>query len=139
MELGAGSRRLGAALPPGGKYLTADLVRFASAGEILDLNQGHFPEHAVDVVAAVELVQYIHDVPALLQRCDVAAPNLIVNYPLAAAGDDIEARRAQGWFNDFDEDAMIDMLTAARWQFKTCQPAAESEMFVYHRDIRKLA
>jgi len=123
-------------LPPGGKYLPVDLVRFAKADEILDLNQRHFPEQAVDVVAAVELLQYIHDVPALLEHCAAAAPNLIVIYPLAAVGDDIEARRAQGWFNDFDEDAMIDMLTAAGWKISTRQPAAESDIFVCHRDTR---
>ena len=136
MDLGAGARRLGSALPPGGKYLPVDLVRFAKADEILDLNQRHFPEQAVDVVAAVELLQYIHDVPALLEHCAAAAPNLIVIYPLAAVGDDIEARRAQGWFNDFDEDAMIDMLTAAGWKISTRQPAAESDIFVCHRDTR---
>ena len=90
MDMGTSVRRLVTALPPGGKYLTVGLVRFTSSGEILDLNQGHFPEHAVDVVAAVELVQYIHDAPTLLQHCAAAAPNLIVSYLLAAAGDDIE-------------------------------------------------
>jgi len=139
MDLGAGARRLVTALPPGGKYLPVDLVRFAAAGEILDLNQGQFPAHAVDVVAALELLQYIHDVPALLRRCAAAAPNLIVSYPLAAAGDDIAARRAQGWFNDFDEDAMINMLDAAGWKVATRQPAAQSEMFVCHREYRKPA
>ena len=108
-------------------------------GEILDFNQGQFPEHAVDVIAALELLQYIHDVPALLERCAAAAPNLILSYPLAAAGDDMEARRAEGWFNDFDEDAMIDMLDTAGWKIATRQPAAQSEMFVCHRDIRKPA
>ena len=48
----------------------------------------------------------------------------------------LEARRAQGWFNDFDEDAMIDMLTAAGWKISTRQPAAESDIFVCHRDTR---
>ncbi|MEE8172255.1 MAG: FkbM family methyltransferase, partial [Alphaproteobacteria bacterium] len=74
MDLGAGARRLVAALPPGGTYLPVDLVRFAEAGEVLDLNQGQFPERAVDVVTALELLQYIHDVPALLERCAAAAP-----------------------------------------------------------------
>ena len=138
MDLGTSVRRLVTALPPGGKYLTVGLVRFTSSGEILDLNQGHCPELAVDVVV-VELLQYIHNIPALLQRCTAAMPNLIVSYPFAAAGDDFEVRCAQRWFNDFDEDAMTDMLTASRRQITTHQLAAESEMFVCHRDIRKLA
>jgi len=139
MDSGAGARRLAAALPPGGKYLPVDLVRFAASGEILYLNQRKFPEHAVDVVAALELLQYIYNVPALLQRYAAVAPNLIMSYPLATADDDIKARRPQGWFNDFDKDAMIDMLDAAGWKIATRQPAALSEMFVYHRDIRKPA
>ena len=137
MDLGAGARRLAAALPPGGKYLPVDLIRLAAAGEILDLNQGQFPEHAVDVIAAPELLQYIHDVPALLERCAAAAPNLILSYPLAAAGDDLKARRAEGWFNDFDEDAMTNMLQAAGWKIDTRQAAANSEMVVCRRETRK--
>ena len=108
-------------------------------GEILDFNQGQFPEHAVDVIAAPELLQYIHDVPALLERCAAAAPNLILSYPLAAAGDDLKARRAEGWFNDFDEDAMTNMLDAAGWKIDTRQAAANSEMFVCRRETRKPA
>ena len=139
MDLGAGARRLVRALPPGGKYLPVDLVRLAPAGEVLDLNQGHFPEQAVDVIAALELLQYIHDVQALLERCADTAPMLIMSYPLAQPGDDAEARRAQGWFNDFDEDAMTGMLEAAGWNIDTRLAAAESEMFVCHREARKPA
>jgi len=62
---------------------------------------------------------------------------LIVNYPLEAVGNDIEAGRAQGCFNDFDEDAMIDMPTAAGRQITTCQPMVEYKIFVCQRDIRK--
>lgn len=136
MDLGAGARRLAAALPPGGKYLAVDLVRFAEAGEVLDLNQGQFPERAVDTVAALELLQYIHDVPALLKRCAAAAPSLIVSYPLAAAGENARARRERGWFNDFDETAFADMLAAAGWKIAAREPAAGSEMFVCHRETR---
>ena len=88
-------------MPPTGKYLTVDLVCFASSGEIFDPNQENILEHPVDVVAAMELLRYIRDIPVLLQRCVVGTPNWIVSYPLAAAGDDIEARRAQGRFNEF--------------------------------------
>jgi len=52
------------------------------------LNQLHFPEHTIDVIVAMELLQYIHDVLALVQRCAAETPNLIVSYPLAAVGND---------------------------------------------------
>jgi len=139
MDLGAGARRLAAALPPGGKYLPVDLMRLANGGEILDLNQGHFSERAVDVIAALELLQYIHDVPALLERCAAAAPNLIMSYPLAKPGDDVHARRTHGWFNDFDEDAMTNMLDGAGWKIDVRQTAQTSEMFVCQRESRKSA
>ena len=108
-----------------------------SSGKILDLNQLHFPEHTIDVIVAMELLQYIRDVLALVQRCAAGTPNLIVSCPLAAVGNDIEVGRAQGCFNDFDEDAMIDMPTAAGRQITTCQPMVEYKIFVCQRDIRK--
>lgn len=85
----------------------------AEVGEVLDLNQGQFPERAVDIVAALDLLQYIHDVPALLRRCAAAAPCLIFSYPLAATGGRSSARREEGWFNDFDESMLTGMLHAA--------------------------
>lgn len=139
MDLGAGARRLVAALPEGGTYLPVDLVRFTDAGEVLDLNQGQFPERAVDVVAALELLQYIHDVPALLERCAAAAPNLILSYPLATAGDDADARRAQGWFNDFDAAALTAMLDTAGWKIDARESAGASELFVCRRETKNPA
>ncbi len=133
MDLGAGARRLGAAMPPGGSYLPVDLLRFAEGGEVLDLNQGQFPERAVDVVAALDLLQYIHDVPALLARCHAAAPQLILSYPLAAAEEKTEDRRAQGWFNAFDEETLTEMLKDAGWTVAAREPAAASVMFVCQR------
>ena len=134
MDLGAGAMRLRAALSQECKYLPVDLVRFANAGEILDLNQGQFPERAVDVVAALELVQYIHDVPALLRRCAAAAPSLILSYPLAVADEDMAARREQGWFNDFDASELSDMLEKTGWKIESREPAERAEMFVCRRN-----
>ena len=133
IALGAGARRLGAALQPGGAYLPIDLVRFAEGGEVLDLNQGQLPERTVDVVAALDLLQYIHDVPALLARCHAAAPNLILRYPLAATEEKPEDRRAQGWFNAFYEETLSDMLKNAGWSVTAREPAAASMMFVCQR------
>jgi FkbM family methyltransferase len=133
MDLGAGARRLGAALSASSSYLPVDLVRFATGGEVLDLNLGQFPERAVDVVAALDLVQYIHDVPALLARCRAAAPSLLLSYPLAEAGADSGPRRAQGWFNDFDEEKLTAMLNDAGWTVTAHEPAGDSKLFVCHR------
>ena len=134
MDLGAGAMRLRAALSQDCKYLPVDLVRFANAGEILDLNQGQFPARAVDVVAALELAQYILDVPALLRRCAAAAPSLILSYPLAVADEDMAARREQGWFNDFDASELSDMLEKTGWKIESREPAERAEMFVCRRN-----
>ena len=136
MDLGAGAMRLRAALATSCKYLPVDLVRFSQAGEVLDLNQGQFPERAVDFVAALELLQYIHDAPALLKRAAAAAPNLILSYPLASADGDTEARRREGWFNDFDEDTLTGILNAAGWQVESVESVENSQMYICRRDIR---
>ena len=136
MDLGAGAMRLQAALPPGCKYLPIDLVRFTEIGEVLDLNQGQFPERSVDTVAALEVMQYIHDVPALLRRCAAAAPNLILSYPLAATDEASEARRREGWFNDFDKKTLIDMLDSTGWEIGSQEPVEKSQMFTCRRKIK---
>jgi hypothetical protein len=136
MDLGAGAMRLQAALPPGCKYLPIDLVRFTEIGEVLDLNQGQFPERSVDTVAALEVMQYIHDVPALLRRCAAAAPNLILSYPLAATDEASEARRREGWFNDFDKKTLIDMLGSTGWEIDSQEPVEKSQMFTCRRKIK---
>jgi hypothetical protein len=134
MDLGAGVMRLRAALAPNCKYLPIDLVQFAEASEVLDFNQGHFPERAVDFVTALDVVQYIHDAPALLRRCAAAAPNLILSYPLAKARGDSGARRREGWFNDFDESTLMNMLDAAGWKVESREPMEISEMFLCRRE-----
>jgi hypothetical protein len=52
----------------------------------------------------------------------------------ANAGDDLDARRRAGWFNDFDEKAFIDMLDAAGWKVELQESAETSELFICRRN-----
>ena len=96
------------------RYQPADLLPYADNTIVVDLNQGQFPEGEWDAVAALELFEYIHDVPALLRRCRASARRLVFTYRLRDR-QDITARREKGWFNDFSRDEMRAMLQRTGW------------------------
>ena len=114
LDLGAGTMALGEVIGTDCRYQPADLLPYADNTIVVDLNQGQFPEGAWDAVAALELFEYIHDVPALLRRCRASARRLVFTYRLRDR-QDITARREKGWFNDFSHDDMRAMLQRTGW------------------------
>ena len=132
LDLGAGLMHFGRALPKDCRYVPADLVPFTRHTVVLDLNRGDFPKGDIDVIAALELLEYIHDVPALLKRCADGAGRLLCTYR-CRDGEDLHARRRQGWVNDFTEAEFRDHLAAAGWAVETTEEGAGTTLFVCRR------
>jgi hypothetical protein len=114
LDLGAGTMALRESIQTDCRYQPADLLPYADTTKVVDLNQGQFPEGEWDAVAALELFEYIHDVPALLRRCRASARRLIFTYRLCD-DQDITTRREKGWFNDFNHHEMRAMLQRTGW------------------------
>src|SRR5690606_6161085 len=68
LDLGAGREALERHLPADAVYVPADVVARTPRTVVVDVNAGEFPEGTYDVVVMLGLLEYVHDVPALLRR-----------------------------------------------------------------------
>ena len=115
LDLGCGAMALREVLPPGCAYVPCDLVARSEDTIVADLNQGQFPPGDYGAVAALELIEYLHEPGRVLAQCRQAAPSLVLSYVPADAGDGPE-RRARGYFNDFTAGELEALLLAAGWR-----------------------
>jgi FkbM family methyltransferase len=129
LDLGAGSMALKALLPPGCRYTPADLLARSADCQVVDLNQRHFPRGAYDCVVLLEVLEYLHDAPWLLQRCRQAAPRLIFTYHVRGP-ESVEDRRQRGWFSDLDADELCALLGKAGWRMHSESALGEARLLV---------
>jgi FkbM family methyltransferase len=121
LDLGAGALALAPhVLSLGGRYTPADLLRRSADCQAIDLNQSQFPLGNYDIVVLSCLLEYLHDVPAVLNRCRQAAGKAVVIYP-ARTSEDVSQRRQQGWFNDFNEAELTSPFEQAGWRIESKQ------------------
>ena len=115
LDLGAGLEALARHLPPDCTYTPADLIPRSPRTVVVDLNAGEFPEGRFDVVAAVGVLEYIHDVRGLLWRIRSDTSMLVMSY-CACVGDGVHERLQRGWINDFSLDELFALCVQAGWQ-----------------------
>jgi len=132
LDLGAGSMALRGVLPAGCRYTPADLVQFAPDTIVVDLNAGGFPDGVFDVVAMIDVVEFLHDPGAVLTAAGRAAPRLVVSYR-PADGKKAEKRRRAGLFNDFSEKSFGALLTNASWRVADRRAGAGLTLFLCER------
>ena len=130
LDLGAGALALRDQLVSAGcQYTAADLLARSADCRVVDLNQGQFPAGEFDVVALLEVLEFMHDVPALLALCRQAAGRLIVLYNVSH-GEPVVQRRQQGWFNDYDQASLESLLQAAGWSVAEAASTSQGMLFV---------
>lgn len=130
LDLGAGRMALRARLPIGAQYQPADLVAWSADCITVDLNAGPFPAGRYEVVAALGLLEYLHNPAALLTAARNAAYRLIVTYPVYDSRLPITARRGYGWMNDIDLSGFEAMLANAGWRISQRKPLGEAQFWV---------
>ena len=129
LDLGAGLMHVAMKVRTAG-YTPVDLIRYAKATYVTDLNSGGFPDGAWDCALALELLEHIHDVPALLARIRASCKRLICTYKSTEDVGDATLRRQQGYFNDFDRAALQSMLQAAGWRVTSAEVRGDHSLFV---------
>ena len=115
LDLGAGTMALAKVLAPECTYVPADLVARSDDCHVVDVNQGQFPQGRYDVVTLLEVLEYVHDIPPLLERVGSCAERLICSYHVRGH-ETANERRQHGWFNDFSDGDIARMLAQARWR-----------------------
>jgi hypothetical protein len=107
VEIGAGRAFMRELLPPGCKYVPADLVAHQPDFLQVDLNADGWELPEADVLVALGTLEYVYDVPATLKKLASRATRLIVTYCCRVPEADAEARLRHGWLSDYTEDQMI--------------------------------
>ncbi|MCC6467221.1 MAG: tetratricopeptide repeat protein [Alphaproteobacteria bacterium] len=129
LDLGAGLMRLARHLPPAARYVPADLALRSADTLLVDLNQGEFPAGSFDAVAMLDVLEFVHDAPGLLQRARAASPRLVLTYRLSD-GADHGARAEAGWFNAFTRSVLESHLAIAGWVVGAHHRSGPYDLFV---------
>ena len=115
LDLGAGLETLARFLPADCCYTPSDVVSLSSRTVVADLNREEFPDGEFDVIAALLLLEFIHDVPRLLTEMRRRAPLAIVTYCVRTA-EDLEARLERGFVSDFTRNELVLLCQKTGWQ-----------------------
>jgi SAM-dependent methyltransferase len=130
LDIGCGKMRLGQLLPPGCTYVGADLEPLSASARKVDLNRGEFPGGHYDYVIMLGVLGYLHNPMAVLQRARRHADRLIVSYRIAKNRNRKMSRQRlrDGYFNDFDERMLRDVLSCSGWALELVQTYNEDNL-----------
>lgn len=130
LEFGAGNERLPQFLPEGCTYQPADIVARSPRTLVCDLNQSFPPLDRVwDVIAFSGVLEYIHDLPALLAWVRAHSRACVLSYAATDGLECMTTRLTSGWVNHFSRAAFEQMLAEAN--FACVQQQAWHEQNIY--------
>jgi hypothetical protein len=115
LDLGAGLEALARHIPDDCRYTPADLVPRSERTVVVDVNLGEFPEGNYDVIAALGLFEYVHDVRTALATIHQRAPVLVTSYCVKTS-DDPEIRLERGFVNEYTLNEFVDLCQSAGWK-----------------------
>lgn len=112
LEFGAGRLVLKACLPVGCSYTPSDLVDRGEGTIICDLNGDSLPPFSdYDVAVFSGVLEYVHDVPRLIEHLSDRVRMIIASYAVKETNE--RRRRAQGWVNDFSSAQLVQVFETA--------------------------
>lgn len=126
LDLGAGLMRVRKHLAQGVDYQPADLVPWSAETLAVDLNQDQFPQGHFAAILLLEVLEFLHEPEKILAACRRSGDSLVMTYRLRA-GEAVQERRAQGWFNDFDELELSALLDRTGWRIDLSVPSSEAK------------
>jgi hypothetical protein len=112
LDLGCGNMNLKDELVEGCEYIPADIVPRSEDCLVIELNENVWPNITADVVAALGVLEYIHDLRNFLERCSEIAPRLIFSYHVSYVRRP-HVRRVRmelGWLNNFSFSKVVDEI-----------------------------
>ncbi|MBI5120026.1 MAG: FkbM family methyltransferase [Rhodospirillales bacterium] len=125
LDLGAGLMRVRTHLAKGVDYQPADLVPWSAETLAVDLNQDQFPQGRFAAILLLEVLEFLHEPEKILAACRASGDSLVMTYRLRA-DEPLQERRAQGWFNDFDEKELTALLDRTGWRIDLSVPSPEA-------------
>ena len=90
-------------------------MRLSDRTILTDLNRGGFPDGQFDVVAALGVLEFVHDAAAVLTTARDRAGLMIATY-CAKNTDNLDTRLERGYVNDFTRDEFVRACQKSGWQ-----------------------
>jgi hypothetical protein len=114
LEFGAGRMTLASCLPASCSYIPSDIVKRRLDTFVCDLNISNlpeFPRHQVAFFSGV--LEYVLDVPRLVAHLSANTQVFILSYACLEDHRNKLNRRSSGWVNDYDSEALEEILRKA--------------------------
>lgn len=109
-DLGCGTMTLKRHLTPGTRYVPVDVVARDAETVVVDLNREPLPALGVDGTAALGLLEYLFDIPALFRRLSGV---VVTTYNPVDLGH--VDRRRHAWVNDYETAELEALFGEAGW------------------------
>ena len=111
LELGCGNMALEKLLPSGSCYIPSDLVYRGHGTLVFDLNDSYLPEFPFcDVCFMAGVLEYVRDVPRLVEHLSKSCDEVIVSYCKSRFG------LANGWVNSYTWQEIIAIFEKAGYR-----------------------
>jgi Methyltransferase domain len=143
IEFGAGNRVLERYLDPSCTYVASDLVDRGPGTIICDLNQRPLPDlgkDVYDVAVLLGVVEYLRDVPAVLDWLAELVPVCVLGFkPAKSNGHSPRAmletvlRRKAGWINNYREEDVRSFYRERGFELLRDENWENQRLFVFSR------
>jgi hypothetical protein len=129
VDLGSGPRSLERFLPAGSRYVPVDVVARGAGSLVCDLNRDPLPDVAADFVVMSGVLEYIHDLPRLLEGASGIAQRGVASYSCVEQHPDVRERRTHGLVNDLRSDEIRSVLEGAGWRIVAEEEWSDQSIF----------
>jgi hypothetical protein len=143
IEFGAGNRVLEQYLDPSCTYVPSDIVERGPGTIVCDLNNRPFPslgENLYDVALFSGVLEYVRDLPTLLDWLGDCVTTLVLTYaPVGAGGHspramfERAARLRHGWLNHYRDEELRSLLLERGFELVQDGVWEDQRLYVFSR------
>lgn len=130
LEFGAGNMHLRQCLPVNCTYIPSDLIPRIPDTFVCDLNKKTLltpPQHDVAIFSGV--LEYVNDIPRLANLLANTSGLIITSY--ATTDNNPKDRRRHGWVNDYSQDELIGIFSAAGYHLTATETWRTQGIYVF--------
>lgn len=110
VDLGCGVMTLEQHLDGNCRYIPVDVIQRDDRTIVADLNETPLPSIRADAVVGLGLLEYLHDVSALIEACAAQYAIAVFSYNLTDAPKAIDNRLAHAWVNNYSASSLSDIF-----------------------------
>jgi len=143
IEFGAAQRHLEKYLDPSCTYVPSDIVDRGPGTVVCDLNQRPLPDlgaDAYDVAVIIGVLEYIRDLPSMLDWLAKYVTLCVVTYACATADGhspratlERAARVRHGWINNFSEAEFLSLFRDCGFELTQDENWEDQRIFVFSK------